>query len=251
MERPKIIGRNPVSKKYVMWFHCDQLNFGMKSVGVLTADAITGPYSFASPCFKPDGQDSYDMGTYWDDAAAGGDGHAYLIRSVRNAFAGISQLTPDWTNTTAAGIVSQGPDMEGQALMRDAATGTLYAAGSHLTGWAANPAQFVVSPNASLVGAQWGDNYNPSGDSTTWNSQSTFIFPFKHADGHVTYIWMAGEREEIRRRCSSLFSDGTGGSSGSSVVQPAPSSFTRPYPPLHTRSLQTAGMQTAPAAWIT
>lgn len=38
----------------------------MKSVGVLTADAVTGPYTFASPCFKPDGQDSYDMGTYLD-----------------------------------------------------------------------------------------------------------------------------------------------------------------------------------------
>ena len=35
--------------------------FSISSVGVLTADAITGPYSFASACFKPDGADSYDM----------------------------------------------------------------------------------------------------------------------------------------------------------------------------------------------
>ena len=109
-------------------------------------------------------------------------------------------MTDDCTNVT--GIVSAGPDMEGQvgrqhcmihqvlnvagsprasadrvfsslptkyaspavsashplqAIMRDAVTGALYAAGSHLTGWAANAAQFVTSPNKSLVGASWVD----------------------------------------------------------------------------------------------
>ncbi len=38
-------------------FHCDTSNFAMRSVGVLTADVVTGPYKFAAPCFKPDGQD--------------------------------------------------------------------------------------------------------------------------------------------------------------------------------------------------
>jgi hypothetical protein len=90
-----------------------------------------------------------------DDASVpGGDGSGYLIRSVQNKFAGISRMTDDCTNVT--GICSSGPDMEGQAIMRDS-NGTLYAAGSHLTGWAANAAQFVTSPNASLVGAVWTD----------------------------------------------------------------------------------------------
>jgi hypothetical protein len=151
MERPKLM-RNPTTKKYLLWFHCDTDGFAMRSVGVLTADAVTGPFKFVTPCFRPDGQDSYDMGTFYDDPALGGDGHAYLIRSVGNKYAGISQLTADWTGTTPAGIVSAGPDMEGQALMRDV-NGTLHAAGSHLTGWASNAAQFVTSPNASLVGA--------------------------------------------------------------------------------------------------
>lgn len=73
--------------------------------------------------------------------------------------------------------------------MRDE-NGTLHAAGSHLTGWASNAAQFVTSPNATLVGAVWQNNYNPSGSPNTWNSQSTFIFPYTHADGHKTFIWM-------------------------------------------------------------
>ena len=74
--------------------------------------------------------------------------------------------------------------------MRDS-KGTLHAGGSHLTGWASNAAIFVTSPNATLPGAVWGNDYNPSSSATTYDSQSTFIFPFKHADGHTTWMWMA------------------------------------------------------------
>jgi hypothetical protein len=185
MERPKIF-RCPSNNRLTMWFHCDLTNFGIQSVGVLTADAIAGPWTFAAPCFQPDGRASYDMGTFVDDGPRG-DGHAYLVRSVENHFAGISQMSDDCLNVT--GIVSQGPDMEGQAIMRDDA-GVLHLLGSHLTGWAPNAAQFVTSPNASLVGAVWVDNVNPSGDPTTYDSQSTFIYPFKHADGHTTAMAM-------------------------------------------------------------
>jgi hypothetical protein len=90
MERPKLF-KCPGTGKYVMWFHCDTSGFAMKSVGVLTADAVTGPFSFASQCFRPDGADSYDMGTFYDDPAmTGGDGHMYLVRSVFNSYAGAS-----------------------------------------------------------------------------------------------------------------------------------------------------------------
>lgn len=105
MERPKIF-KCPSTQRYVMWFHCDTPGFGMQSVGVLTSDSVTGPYEFASPCFQPDGQKSYDMGTFVD---VDGDGKAYLIRSVNNQFAGISQMNDACTNVT--GIISSGPDM--------------------------------------------------------------------------------------------------------------------------------------------
>ena len=188
MERPKIF-RCPgaATRPYRLVFHCDSPSFSMTSIGILTADAVTGPYTFSSPCFEPDGAPSYDMGTFVDDQR-GGDGRAYLIRSVRNQFAGISAFNDDCTNVT--GIVSQGPDMEGQAIMRDE-NGTLHAAGSHLTGWSSNAAQFVTTSSKTLVNAQWTDNINPSGSPTTWDSQSTFIFPYSHADGHITFIWMA------------------------------------------------------------
>lgn len=74
--------------------------------------------------------------------------------------------------------------------MRDS-NGVLHMAGSHESGWGPNAAIFLTSPNSSLVGAVWENAYNPSGSGTTWDSQSTFLYPYKHADGHITHIWMA------------------------------------------------------------
>ena len=190
MERPKIFKcPTATSSPYRLVFHCDSPSFSMKSIGVLSADSVTGPYTFVSPCYKPDGEDSYDMGTFVDNER-GGSGKAYLVRSVQNQYAGISAFNDNCTFPT--GIISSGPDCEGQAIMRDS-NGTLHLMGSHLTGWAANAAQFVTTSSPVLENAQWVNNYNPSGDSTTWDSQSTFIFPYTHADGHTTFIYM-GDR---------------------------------------------------------
>ena len=183
MERPKVF-KCPGNGVHTMWFHCDTPGFSMRSVGVLTAPAVEGPFTFVKPCFRPDGRDSYDMGTFVDDR---GDGKAYLIRSVENSFAGISAMNADCSDVT--GIVSSGPDMEGQAIMRDSG-GALFAMGSHLTGWAPNAMQFVATASSALPGAVWVNNTNPTGDATSFGTQSTFIFPFEHADGHTTFVAM-------------------------------------------------------------
>ena len=191
MERPKVF-LCPATKVFTIWFHCDTDGFGLKSVGVLqsTSGLITGPYAFVRECFRPDDADSYDQSTYYDDPAMpGGDGHMYHVRSVFNSYAGISRMNENCTDTT--GIISGGtPKMEAQALFRDV-HGVLHLVGSHETGWGPNAALFLTSPNASLVGAVWVNNYNPSGSGSTWDSQSTFMFPYRHPDGHVTHIWMA------------------------------------------------------------
>lgn len=64
------------------------------------------------------------------------DGAAYLVRSVENKYAGISQLTPDYLNTT--GIISKGPRVEGQCIFKF--QGAYYLLGSHLTGTLFMPA---------------------------------------------------------------------------------------------------------------
>ena len=112
------------------------------------------------------------------------------MRSVDNKFAGISKLTDDCMNTT--GIVSQGPRVEGQAIFRW--KGRYYLLGSHLTGWNANPAVLAIADKTdTLVGAQWTELGNPSGDSTTFDSQSTFVLPYKHPNGDDLLIYM-GDR---------------------------------------------------------
>ena len=188
MERPKIF-KCPGTGAYMLWYHADTSGFAMKSVGVLTAPSVAGPYTFVRDAFRPDGRDSYDMGTFVDDR---GDGQAYLIRSVENKFAGISRMNTDCSDVT--GIISDGPDMEGQAIMRGvdgpAGNGSLFAMGSHLTGWAPNAMQFVATSNRTLQGAVWVNNTNPTGDSTSFGTQSTFIFPYVHPDGHTTFIAM-------------------------------------------------------------
>ena len=99
-------------------------------------------------------------------------------------------MNDECTNVT--GIISGGtPKMEAVTIMRDPATGILHLAGSHETGWGPNGAIFLTSANTSLVGAQWGDSYNPSSSGSTWNSQSTYLYPFRHANGSYTHIWMA------------------------------------------------------------
>jgi len=190
MERPKIFKcPGATTDPYRLVFHCDTPSFSMQSIGVLTAPTVTGPYTFASPCFKPDGLASYDMGTFVDDAR-GGDGKAYLVRSVQNQYAGISAFDAQCLNVT--GITSKWPKMEGQAIMRDEA-GTLHLMGSHLTGWNANAAQFVTTTSKVLTNATWTGDYNPTGDRTTFDSQSTFILPYTHPDKHVTFMYM-GDR---------------------------------------------------------
>ena len=137
------------------------------------------------------------MGIFYDDPVQpGGDGHVYLVRSVDNSYAGITQMTDDCLGITGGIISGQDtPKMEAQAIMRDD-KGVLHMIGSHETGWSPNAALFLTSPNSSIIGAVWGNDYNPSGDGSTWDSQSTFLYPYKHADGHTTHIWMADRWNE-------------------------------------------------------
>eukprot|EP00659_Diplonema_papillatum_P000050 gene50-88_t len=189
IERPKIVV-NKQNNNFVMWFHLDTGNFAIKSVGVAKCDQICGKYEFVSG-FRPDNQDSYDMGLYQDNDLA------YLVRSVANTYAGISQLTPDYMNTT--GITSTGPRMEGVTIFK---LDTYYLFGSHLTGWSPNPAQLCVTPTTDDVRyAIWDKNAtecpNPTTSSTTYNSQSAFVVRFedtvnkKYSFMYMGDIWNA------------------------------------------------------------
>ena len=180
IERPKVVFCAH-TQKYVMYFHLDTSSFSMGAVGVAQSANPKGPFEWVHG-FQPDGQRSLDMGLY-----AEGDS-AWLVRSVDNQYAGISKLTQDFLNTT--GIVSRGPKMEGQCIFKSG--GRYYLLGSHLTGWSPNAAILAWSPN--LSGASWTSLGNPSGSSTTFNSQSTFVLPYIHPNtGKELFIYMGDD----------------------------------------------------------
>lgn len=183
IERPKIIYCRK-TKKYVLWFHLDTNGFDLQMVGVAQSDHITGPYQWIHG-FQPDGIKSYDMTLFQD-----WDGSGYLIRSASNQYAGISKLSDDFLNTT--GIISKGPKMEGNTMWRTQ-DGTYWMLGSHLTGWSPNAAILVHTTSHTLNGATWTNLGNPSGSSTTYDSQSTFVLPYMHPSGKMLYIYM-GDR---------------------------------------------------------
>ena len=63
-----------------------------------------GPYEWVR-AFQPDGLPSFDMGVFTEGAAA------YLVRSVDNQYLGVSQLSPDYSDTT--GLVSTAAQVRG------------------------------------------------------------------------------------------------------------------------------------------
>ena len=179
LERPKIL-YNAATRRYVMWFHLDDAAFSMGNVGVAVSGEIGGAYQFLAG-WRPDGLRSLDMGLFQEDGGA-----AYLVRSVDNQYVGFSRLTDDYTNTSAAGIVSRGPRCEGQAVWRERGPPSrLYLLCSHLTGWSANPLLLARSDGAAIENATWTELGNPTHDATSFDSQSTYVLPLSLPQGRL------------------------------------------------------------------
>ena len=186
IERPKLFRANDGT--YRMFWHHDTASFSIQSVGVATAPSPMGPWTFKS-CFRPDGIASFDQTVFADTTFK----TAYSVRSAQNKYIAISELNADFTQTT--GVISTfSPCAEGQAVLR-LPNGTLILAGSHLTGWAPNPAMFLMADRTEMNGAVWRDLGNPSGDATTWHSQSTYLLPVTQPDGSLLIIWCADRWE--------------------------------------------------------
>jgi hypothetical protein len=187
IERPKLV-YDPAQRLYVLFFHLDTSHFKLGMVGVATSLSIAGTYEFKGG-FQPDGQRSLDM-TIFQDAD-----RLFVARSVNNLYAGISELTSDYINTTTAGVFTKGPRCEGIALWKDYDEKGYYMLGSHLSGWNANPAIMSYSKGATLrETTTWEVQGNPSGSKTTFNSQSTFVFKVGNRKGKVDdplFIFMA------------------------------------------------------------
>ncbi|KYG47691.1 glycoside hydrolase family 43 protein [Acidomyces richmondensis BFW] len=96
VEREKVL-YNAKNSEYVMWFHSDNADYSLATVGVATSKHIAGPYEFQGN-FHPLGHQSRDM-TVWQDPDTD---EAYLVFATdNNANLAIASLNSDYTNVTA------------------------------------------------------------------------------------------------------------------------------------------------------
>lgn len=223
MERPKML-YNDKTRKYVIWFHADgrtpgnDADYGKAKAGVAIADSPTGPFKLLGSSKLYHAGDNYgydgyenrgsvrDMNLFKDD-----DGQAYVIYSSEgNQTTYIAKLNEDYT-----GLATENRDdgVEGVHFTRNFAGWSreapamfkykdkYYIINSGCTGWSPNPAQYAVADNPMGPWTGMGDPCTDWGSNTTYDTQSTCVFPVDAEAGKYIYMgdrWNAGDLSESR-----------------------------------------------------
>lgn len=225
MERPKMI-YNEKNDNYVIWFHADgrtpdsDADYGKAKAGVAVSDSPTGPFKLLGS-YKlnyhndPDADHGYDgwagrgsvrdMNLFVDD-----DGTAYVIYSSEgNRTTFISRLNDDYT----ALEVDRDEAEEGTHFTRNFVGWSreapamfkykekYYMINSGCTGWSPNPAQYAVADHPMGPWTGMGDPCTDWGSNTTYDTQSTCVFPVDAENGQYIYMgdrWNAGYLRDSR-----------------------------------------------------
>ena len=181
IERPKIL-YNSATGTYVLWAHKENgVDYTEARVAVATASNVEGPYTYLGS-FRPLGFDSRDMNVFNDN------GTAYLISATRvNADLNIYRLTPDFLDVESlVRTLWPGQYREAPALFKRGNVYFLVTSGA--TGWNPNQAKYAT---ATSIAGTWSALQNFA-DSTTYDSQSTFVVPVQGSAG-TGYLYM-GDR---------------------------------------------------------
>lgn len=202
LERPKVV-YNAKTKKFVLWFHADSMDYAAAKVGVAVAEKPEGPFNYVGS-FRPnagkwpvnvkeeDKQDSksplvrdFDRGQMARDLTVfvDEDGKGYLFAaSEDNATMHISELTEDYLGVTGKYVrVFPGRMMEAPAVFKRG--GKYYIIASGCTAWAPNAARSAV---ADSIWGPWKELGNPcqgAKSDITFQSQGTYVLP--HKDGFI------------------------------------------------------------------
>lgn len=222
MERPKML-YNDKTGKYVIWFHADgripgsDADYGKAKAGVAIGDSPTGPFKLlgsyklhhAGDNYGYDGSENIgsvrDMNLFKDD-----DGTAYVIYSSEgNQTTYISKLNEEYTNLATP----QGEAVEGVDFTRNFAgwsreapamfkyRNKYYIVNSGCTGWSPNKADSAVADSPLGPWTSLGDPCPDWGNGTTYDTQSTCVFPVDAANGKFIYMgdrWNAGYLRDSR-----------------------------------------------------
>ncbi|WP_052573885.1 glycoside hydrolase family 43 protein [Haloferula sp. BvORR071] len=220
LERPKVI-YNAKTKKFVMWFHADSMNYAAARCGVAVSDNPAGPFKYLRS-FRPDagawplnateeekanpklpfvrdhevGQMARDMTVFADD-----DGKAYLFTaSEENATMHVSELTDDYLGTTGKWtLIFPGREMEAPAVFKH--EGKYYIIASGCTAWAPNAARSAVADN---IFGPWKELGNPARGAKadiTFQSQGTYVQPVAGKPGKFIFMadrWLKDDLPDSR-----------------------------------------------------
>ncbi len=222
MERPKML-YNDKTGKYVIWFHADgrypgsDADYGKAKAGIAVSDSPTGPFELlgsyklhhAGDNYGYDGESGIgsvrDMNLFKDD-----NGEAYVIYSSEgNQTTYISRLNEEYTGLAKP----QGEAVEGEDFTRNFPGWSreapamfkykdkYYMVNSGCTGWSPNPAQYAVADHPLGPWTGMGDPCTDWGSNTTYDTQSTCVFPVDAENGKYIYMgdrWNAGNLSESR-----------------------------------------------------
>ena len=222
IERPKML-YNEKNDNYVIWFHADgrtptnDADYGKAKAGVAVSDSPTGPFKLLGTYKLQHAGDNYgydgwenrgsvrDMNLFKDD-----DGTAYVIYSSEgNETMYVAKLNEDYTYLSADPEVA----VEGVDFTRNFAGWSreapamfkyrdkYYVITSGCTGWSPNQAKYAVADSPLGPWTEVGDPCTDWGWETTYDTQSTCVFPVDAENGKFIYMgdrWNAGDLSESR-----------------------------------------------------
>jgi hypothetical protein len=93
-------------------------------------------------------------------------------------------------------------------MFRDPVDGRLFLLGSHLTGWGANAAMLLVSDSSSVCGSRWiylGNPARGAGAASTFDSQSTFVLPWRDPTTNGTAMVVMMDRWDFPNETGATF----------------------------------------------
>lgn len=179
IERPKVT-YNEQTKKYVMWLHWEGQSYAEAAAGVFTSDTVDGDYTYVDS-FRPNNNMSRDDTLFRDD-----DGTAYFISAANeNKDLIIYRLSADYL-TIDEQLVTLWPSSWREAPAVFKQDGRYFLITSGATGWDSNQAKYAT---ATSMAGPWTELAN-LGDSTTFDTQSTFVIPVVGTKT-TTYIFAA------------------------------------------------------------
>ncbi len=193
IERPKVI-YNEHTKQFVMWMHYEYgRDYSYARAAVAYSSDIEKPFTFVKS-FRPFGNMSRDCTLFKDT-----DGTAYFFSAARENYdLAMYRLTDDYLDAKEQiTTLWPGGHREAPALVKRGEYYFLMTSGC--TGWAPNQGKYAYSKS---VTGPWSKLIN-IGDSTTYNSQSTFILPVE-SNHKTTYLYV-GDRWDGRNYFNSKY----------------------------------------------